>query len=501
MHSNRANQISVLQLVRSLAAEGDMGAAESQAGAITDKALAAEAWHLLSLAHTKAQRWAQARAAIESALRSRPDSRALRFERAQLMDQQGLSQQALVELENLAAEAEDSPQLVAHLARALQIAGRKPEAETKLEAGIRHWPTDVQLHILLAKLRWSCGLGERATVRLEKAIDEFPKALQLRLVAADLLRNAGFLEKALLLLQDGLRAVPESAAFLTSVGVVLDSLQRPAEALPYLRAAALRAPTSAPAKRNLIPTLLRVDEPTDALALCDQLSEQAPNDQQLIAYRATALRMLADPRYDALHDYDRLVRIYTPPPPLGFASVADFNSALATELRRLHREDQRPVDQSLRGGTQTDRSLPRENPVIDAFFVMIDASIKDYISRLRAGSDHPTDRRKSASYRIAGSWSVRLQPGGFHINHVHPMGWVSSAYYVEVPTSIGDDAARPGWLKFGEPGFDLPRCPPNHFVRPAAGTLVLFPSYIWHGTVPFHAGGDRLTTAFDVVPE
>ncbi len=30
--------------------------------------------------------------------------------------------------------------------------------------------------------------------------------------------------------------------------------------------------------------------------------------------------------------------------------------------------------------------------------------------------------------------------------------------------------------------------------------LVLFPSYLWHGTVPFDAGGRRLTAAFDVVP-
>jgi Putative 2OG-Fe(II) oxygenase len=30
--------------------------------------------------------------------------------------------------------------------------------------------------------------------------------------------------------------------------------------------------------------------------------------------------------------------------------------------------------------------------------------------------------------------------------------------------------------------------------------LVLFPSYFWHGTVPFESSADRLTIAFDVVP-
>jgi predicted 2-oxoglutarate/Fe(II)-dependent dioxygenase YbiX len=36
-------------------------------------------------------------------------------------------------------------------------------------------------------------------------------------------------------------------------------------------------------------------------------------------------------------------------------------------------------------------------------------------------------------------------------------------------------------------------------IAPVAGQLVLFPSYVWHGTVPIVAG-ERLNIAFDVVP-
>ena len=131
---------------------------------------------------------------------------------------------------------------------------------------------------------------------------------------------------------------------------------------------------------------------------------------------------------------------------------------------------------------------------------MLDAPIRDYVSRLRdADTAHPTDRRKNAAYRLAGSWSVQLQPGGFHINHVHPQGWLSSAYYVELP-DVADEATRAGWLKFGESGVPVEGCAPDHYVRPYPGLLVLFPSYVWHGTVPFESGGRRLTAAFDVVP-
>jgi hypothetical protein len=320
--------------------------------------------------------------------------------------------------------------------------------------------------------------------------------MKLRLVAADLLRNSGRADRALKLLEPGLALAPESPAILTSVGVLLDDLDRPRDALPLLRAAVARARDPSQSTRNLVPALLRTGGAAEALALVDELLARNPDDQQLIAYRATALRLLGDPRYSRLYDYDRLVRSYRLQPPGEFPGIAAFNAVFARELASLHHASHRPLAQSLRGGTQTQRNLPAGNPLIAAFFSMIDGPIRDYISRLEKGDAHPVDRRKSASYRISGSWSVQLQPEGFHVDHVHPQGWLSSAYYVELPDAAG---SREGWLKFGEPGVRIDGCAAEHFVQPECGLLVLFPSYFWHGTVPFHAGA-RLTAAFDVIP-
>jgi hypothetical protein len=40
----------------------------------------------------------------------------------------------------------------------------------------------------------------------------------------------------------------------------------------------------------------------------------------------------------------------------------------------------------------------------------------------------------------------------------------------------------------------------EHYIRPRPGRLVLFPSYMWHGTVPFTTAERRMTIAFDIVP-
>jgi hypothetical protein len=86
--------------------------------------------------------------------------------------------------------------------------------------------------------------------------------------------------------------------------------------------------------------------------------------------------------------------------------------------------------------------------------------------------------------------------------HVHPLGWISSAYYEQVPPEIRDTDAHGGGIKFGEPDIDLgAQGAARRLIRPAVGRLVLFPSYMWHGTVPFEAGAARTTVAFDVLPK
>ncbi|HHL42901.1 MAG TPA: hypothetical protein ENJ42_04725 [Hellea balneolensis] len=39
------------------------------------------------------------------------------------------------------------------------------------------------------------------------------------------------------------------------------------------------------------------------------------------------------------------------------------------------------------------------------------------------------------------------------------------------------------------------------WTKPHAGALVLFPSYMWHGTVPLKGSHTRTTLPIDVVPK
>ena len=160
------------------------------------------------------------------------------------------------------------------------------------------------------------------------------------------------------------------------------------------------------------------------------------------------------------------------------------------------------VEQSVRGGTQTDRSvLLRHEPILQRTRSALLEAIHAFARDLPPHDPrHPLLSRPRDALLVAGSWSVRLHGEGYNVTHSHPMGWLSSAFYVAVPDAAEMGAAPAGHLTIGAPppelGIDLP---PYRVIGPKAGTMAVFASTLWHATVPF-AAGERLNVAFDVVP-
>ena len=180
----------------------------------------------------------------------------------------------------------------------------------------------------------------------------------------------------------------------------------------------------------------------------------------------------------------------------------DFSStelgALADTLRTLHILQAPYPEQSVRGGTQTDRPLFfNPDSVIQTARARITGAVHDYLDALPdLDPTHPLLSPHRDEIYFEGSWSVRLQDNGYHASHTHVMGWVSSAFYASLPETPGPPPA--GWLGLGTPPPELSLDLTAYAeVEPKPGRLALFPSTMWHSTYPFEAG-ERLTVAFDV---
>ena len=423
-----------------------------------------------------------------------------------------------------------------HLAATLEAAGRHREAEKIVRGAIGHGAGSAEARYLHANTLIATDRSEEAEPLLRELVQERPTFGDAQSNLAQILwMRTGDAAVATSELDAALRAYPDDAGLLSTRAGVLaatagdeaayrslaDRVERENAPFPLLLAAsrymlridaalalsfadrALRAsPGSEGARRARIDALLGAGDAGEALREAEALLVGAPDDQHLIAAQTTAWRLLGDPRHGELCDYARLARPWTIVTPSGWSDLTGYLHDLAASLKRLHVLPCHPLHQSLRNGSQTAQNLlDIDDAPIRAFFSAIDEPIRRHIEAIGRGDD-PLRRRNRGSYRIAGIWSVRLRAQGYHTNHVHPKGWLSSACYIELPrATIEANDDRAGFLKFGEPGNPTtPMLGPEYFIRPEPGLLALFPSYFWHGTVPFAGDDTRLTIAFDLVP-
>lgn len=396
----------------------------------------------------------------------------------------------------------DRPRGWVILGNACLVVADTDAAEQAYREALRRQPNAIDAARLLAQLVWMrTGDAGAATAPL-RAIREAGQ-LDLLLLQTEIrvLEAAGRATEARALLEQLLVLAPGDPQLLRLLGQNLLEAGEFDRAASVLEPALEKAPDSGWHLTGLAKARLAQGRADEALALARRAAQASPLDQSTWGWLATAARAAGDPAYGELYDYAAFVRSYRIEPPKGWASLEAYLADLAVELRRLHVMRAPPSEQSLRNGTQTATDLTLvTDPAIRAFFEAIDAPIRRYLAEIGRGAG-PLRSRNGADYRVAGAWSVLLKPNGFHVDHFHPDGWISSAFYVELPAAALETESREGWIKFGQAPFSFePPQPPEYFVKPEPGLLVLFPSYMWHGTVPFTSDERRMTIAFDLLP-
>jgi tetratricopeptide (TPR) repeat protein len=323
---------------------------------------------------------------------------------------------------------------------------------------------------------------------------------------ATMLNRANRSPEAYALAQDAVRRLPGDAMLQATAATAAALSHQYEAAYGHAERARALAPDHDEIEALLAETSLSAGRPELAAHLIDGQRRRRPLDQKLIALDVLAKRLLGDQRYRDLHDYDRFVRAFTIEPPRGWSTLEAFLADLRARLHAIHDGLGETMDNSLRHGTQTTINLARTNdPILKALFSALDKPIAAHVAELGRSDDpllEPLRARNTGGHAYDGAWSVRLRPGvGHHVNHIHTDGWLSSAFYVDLPSVMQESAGREGWIKFGEPGVPTsPVLEAEHYVQPQPGRLVLFPSYMWHGTIPFSGNERRLTFAFDVVP-
>lgn len=372
-------------------------------------------------------------------------------------------------------------------AAALVAENRASEALESLTSALRANPGWLEGHRSLAHLRGQLGLP--ATEALEYSLLAHPRAEPLHHLRILTLLEASDPDAAIRALQEARAAIGNKGWISLYEAHAVSEAGRASEADTLF--AGLPMP-STPGDASLHARWLLRNERGDAARDLVEPLLASDTERVLLPYAALAWRLTDDPKADWLEGEQSLVKV------IDLYDCLPDLADLAKHLRARHFASAAPLDQSVEGGTQTDGNLLlRDEPIINELRKALLDAVDQYICDLAPPIDrHPTLIEMRDPRRIAGSWSVRLAENGFHRDHVHSQGWISSALYVALP-DLEDQGAQAGWLTLGAEHDLLPALPPRQVVEPRPGRLVLFPSTMWHGTRPF-SEGERLTVAFDI---
>lgn len=456
----------------------------------------------LSSALAETGQFADAEAPLRRALQYTRDPRALAAIHNNLaiaLSSQNKHAEALEALERTQSLAPDLPGLDARRIDRLFQLGRYEECLELYRKLLDRNPTDLALHKAYNGLLFRLGRMEEFL----RSYDRAPQTRDILLAKARFLSLQKRIDEAEAVYNELLRRDPVDAGALAGWGDNLMAQGRHQEALAMFESV-LGRPGATPGVFSAASSAaLLSGDPGRAEFLCQSGLRLAPFDQTCLALLGTAWRLKGDERDEALNGYDKFVRVFDLEPPEGFSSMEDFNAELGAYLEKLHPKTDAYLDQSLYGGTQTEGMIfGAGHDLVEKIRARIEEAIAAYIAELAPDPGHPFLARHGRNFRFAGAWSSLMRREGFHTNHLHPEGWLSSCYYVTVPKETDDPQTRNGWIKFGEPSLDLPLANPvRRAVQPFGGRLVLFPSYMWHGTVPLQASTPRTTIAFDVVAQ
>jgi uncharacterized protein (TIGR02466 family) len=457
----------------------------------------------LGLALQSQQRYEEARSAYARALQFAPDDVEvwlnlgnLHREFCHLGESAGAFRKAIGIRPELAAGH-------ASLGLTLYESGDSEAAVASLLKAVNLDPLYLEAHENLKKIRWFRGEHDRVDESFRNTCEQLPHSGRaFSNLGAALFVSQDYLnaEKALL---RATQLEPDMGDAHHTLAQVYRDLDRFEQSVAAHEKAIAITPKNAIFREEFGATLILAGKFGRAASELRIGHEIDPRRSAILAFLTIALNELGDPSVRELVDYEKFVRVARIDVPDGYDSLEAFNADLHDELAKQHQNPYHPMDQTMRGGTQTRNNL-FQNPtgLVRVLKEQISKVILAFIDDLVPDARHPFLRFINRDFVFTGVWSTIIKEHGFDRSHIHNEGWMSGTYYAKIPefdeSQLSEHA---GCIQFGEPNkrYTSKRNATQRIIPPQVGTVVLFPSYYWHGVRAFDRNGVRHSISYDLI--
>lgn len=444
----------------------------------------------------------EAKNILETALAFVPDHVPALLELGLIQERMGTFKDAETQFRAVLAAAPGHPEARFRLGNVAKAEGRLTAALDAYDRVLAREPEHVDALVNKGAVLAELGRPLDARATYEQALKVSPKHADARYNLGVLFQETGDPEAALEIYNQLIAETPDQGGAKVNRVYALKEVGRLDDAIAAAETLIQEMPDYDKLFVNLGDLYLESGAPEKALSLADAYLDRHPANTSMLAFKAIALAGSDPTKAMALLDLDRLVRPFPLPTPDGFESVADFNRALAQHVRTHPSLMPSPKSHATRAGRHSGELLTEPKGPVAGLEAAIMSLVDRYRDEVPVDPDHPWTERRPNRLGLS-IWGVVMEDGGHQVPHIHPSAWLSGVYYPEVPARVkANDPDHVGWIEFGRSPDDFHGTGPDilRLIKPEEGLIILFPSYLYHRTVPLDGGAERVSVAFDVLP-
>ena len=414
-------------------------------------------WHILGISAARSERFDQAVGAFQHVIFLKPNQADGYFNMGNALKDQGKFEESVDAYKKALT-------LKADFFEAYNNMGTALKRQEKLEACIVSYQKALKINPVFFLAYNNLGIALADQGKLEEAVEAYNKALSIKPDFAKAYNNLGNAFKDQGKLEEAISAFDKANTQIAT-----------AKALEC--AYALNDFRSFNQKLN-------------------SMSESNPKNIRVAAVSAFAAHQLKQKDiYPFCKDPIDMVHMSTIKDHL--SNSEEFLSSLIDEMNGSNASWE-PNENTTKGGFQTDPTLfSQSSPNLQILENIFKKELLAFKRKFKENKsvliDSWPDEIKLAA------WYVRLLQGGHQDSHIHPSGWVSGVFYLKtIPNPVDHEGA----IKFGLHGYNYPVTDkelPNILYQPSDGDLVLFPSSLFHETVPVRKDLERCVIAFDLL--
>lgn len=391
-----------------------------------------------------------------------------------------------------------------NLGNALFAQEEPDKAISSFKKALKLQPDYLQAQRRLSDAYYAAEKFEDAERNYRDLIKKVPNDVGLVVTLADMLDIIGRWKDAIILYKKAVKMKPDEVVIYIKLANTLNQDSQHEEAEKYILKALKLNPNFHSAHMAHAYIMLSQKKPKEGLAAANEALKIFPGETTAIAWKMTALDQLGGgEEYDRYMNFEEFVCPEWVDVPDGYKDIHEFNDALVKHVEnhpKLFAFDHYEVT---RHGKEVKDIYSEPMGPVAHLKAAMEKHVANYIANLPDDPDNQFVQTAPRKWRIK-SWANILAGPGRQIAHIHGEAWMSGCYYVRLPDIMksDDNPKHSGYIEFGQINDEFPMLETDRlkFLQPKEGLVALFPSYLYHSTVPTESEQPRIAIAFDVVP-